>query len=51
MVVRYVTKEQLPEGHTWALVERDGVTTAFVVDSLAERVARRALLQLQQSGQ
>lgn len=38
--INYVPREHMPEGHTWALVERRGVTVAYVIDSVAERVAR-----------
>ncbi len=30
----------MPEGHTWAIVERGTVVTLYVIDSVAERVAR-----------
>ena len=40
LIVERVMKRVLPEGHWWAIVERDGVTTAYVVDGHAERVAR-----------
>lgn len=39
----------MPKGHTWALVERNGRITAYVTDSVAERVARAVLLQLVQT--
>lgn len=42
LVVEYVGRDRMPDGHTWALVERAGVTTAYVVSSLAERLARAA---------
>lgn len=40
LVVEYVQKHALPDGHWWMLVERDGVTTAQVVDGAAEKVVR-----------
>lgn len=42
LVVEHVGRDRMPDGHTWALVERAGVTTAYVVSSLAERLARAA---------
>lgn len=42
LTVEYVNREQMPSGHTWALVERSGTTTAYVVSALAERLARAA---------
>lgn len=40
LVVQYVERDQMPKGHWWMLSERDGVTTASVVDGAAEKVAR-----------
>lgn len=40
LLVARVDKADLPQGHSWALIERDGVTTAYVVDGAAEKVAR-----------
>ena len=33
----------MPEGHTWALIERDGEVTILAVDAFAERVAAAVL--------
>lgn len=30
----------MPEGHTWAIIERAGRVTILAVDSFAEKVAR-----------
>lgn len=40
LTVEYVSRDKMPDGHTWALVERSGQTTAYVVSSVAERIAR-----------
>lgn len=40
LIVEYVDRAAMPVGHWWMLSERDGVTTATVVDGAAERVAR-----------
>lgn len=40
MKVRYVERARMPEGHTWAIVERGDSVTLYVVDGVAERVAR-----------
>lgn len=39
MEIRRVGREELPEGHTWAIVERAGSVTVLAIDSFAERVA------------
>ena len=51
LAVEYVTRDVLPQGHWWAIVERRGAWTAYVVDAVAERTARAVyLLQLKEPG-
>ncbi len=44
MTIERVAVERMPDGHTWAIIERDGWVRVLAIDGVAERVA---LLQLE----
>jgi hypothetical protein len=50
LIVVKTDRAAMPDGHTWLLVERDGATTAYVVDGAAERVARLVHAQAKRGG-
>lgn len=42
MRIKMVARTEMPAGHTWAIIERDGEVTILAIDAFAARVARLA---------
>lgn len=45
MRLQRVSKDQMPEGHYWAIIERGGETLVLAVDQYAARIACGVLAQ------